>query len=235
MSYPAQADLLAQYVKKNFAGQEGRRDHHQHAELRRRRQRLGQGRQDAGPQLLQDACGTPKGNNSWITTYASEMKSAGVAVLFILSAPVDYIQFAQQSGTQGFKPQYVGVGISKGLNAVLGAGCPDVDGGIFFSPFPGLDWARQNLPEFFLPVQSSGKKTDDIALALWGLASVTHEAFKRYEQAYKSTDLTREDFVKMLENTAGIATKVNPHAVVHADGSLRRQASARAQSRLRVR
>ena len=91
-------------------------------------------------------------------------------MLFILSAPVDYIQFAQQAGTQGFRPQYVGVGISKGLNAVLGAGCPDVDGGIFFSPFPGLDWARKNLPEFFAAGQKFGVPTDDIALAALGLA-----------------------------------------------------------------
>jgi hypothetical protein len=104
----------------------------------------------------------------------------------------------------------VGVGISKGLNAVLSSGCPHVDKGIFFSPFPGLDWARQNVPEFFEAGQQLGAPTDDIALALWGLASVQHEAFKRYEQAFGSTDLTREDFVKLLERQQGLASKVNP-------------------------
>ena len=209
MTYPEQAVLLAQYVKKNFAGKKV-------------------GAIITNTPNFDDAAAAwdkavktqglnyfktlrhPKGNNSWITAYASEMKGAGVEVLFILSAPVDYIQFAQQSGTQGFKPQYVGVGISKGLNAVLGAGCPDVDGGIFFSPFPGLDWAGKNLPEFFAAGQKFGVPTDDLALALWGLASVEHETFKRYEQVYKSTDLTREDYVKMLQVQTGIATKSNP-------------------------
>jgi hypothetical protein len=138
------------------------------------------------------------------------MKSNGVQVLFMLTAPVDYIQFAQQAGTQTYRPQYIGVGVSMGLNAVLGAGCPDVDKGIFFSPFPGLDWARTNLPEFFASGQKFGKPTDDLALALWGLASVQHEMFKRYEQVYKSTDLTREDFVKMLPTQSGMASKVFP-------------------------
>jgi ABC-type branched-subunit amino acid transport system substrate-binding protein len=209
MTYPAQTELLAQYVKKNFAGKKV-------------------GAIITNTPNFDDAASAwekavksngltyyktlrhPKGNNSWITTYASEMKSNGVQVLFMLTAPVDYIQFAQQAGTQTYRPQYIGVGVSMGLNAVLGAGCPDVDKGIFFSPFPGLDWARANLPEFFASGQKFGKPTDDLALALWGLASVQHEMFKRYEQVYKSTDLTREDFVKMLPTQSGLASKVFP-------------------------
>ncbi len=209
VSYPEQTELLAQYVKKNFAGKKV-------------------GAIITNTPNFDDAANAwdkavksqglpyyktlrhPKGNNSWITTYASEMNSNGVQVLFFLSAPVDYIQFAQQAGTQNYRPQYVGVGISKGLNAVLGAGCPDVDKGIFFSPFPGLDWARKNLPEFFSSGQKFGVPTDDLALALWGLATVQHEMFKRYEQVFKSTDLTREDFVKMLQTQTGMVSKVFP-------------------------
>jgi ABC-type branched-subunit amino acid transport system substrate-binding protein len=209
MTYPKQAVLLAQYVKKSFPGKKV-------------------GAIITNTPNFDDAASAwdaavkkegldytktlrhPKGNSSWINSYASEMKSAGVQVLFILSSPVDYIQFAQQAGTQGFKPQYVGVGISKGLNAVLAAGCPGVDKGIFFSPFPGLDWARKNLPEFFQTAQRLGVPADDVALALWGLAATEHEAFKRYQQVYNSTDLTREDFVKMLETQTGLVTKSNP-------------------------
>jgi ABC-type branched-subunit amino acid transport system substrate-binding protein len=209
MSYPKQAVLLAQYVKKNFPGKKVAAIITNTPNFDDAAAAWDQAAKQQGLDYFK-TLRHPKGNNSWITAYASEMKGAGVQVLFILSAPVDYIQFAQQAGTQGFKPQYVGVGISKGLNAVLGAGCPDVDGGIFFSPFPGLDWARQNLPEFFAAGQRFGVPTDDIALALWGLASVEHEAFKRYEAVYKSTDLTREDFVKMLQTQTGIVTKTNP-------------------------
>jgi ABC-type branched-subunit amino acid transport system substrate-binding protein len=209
MSYPKQTELLAQYVAKNFPGKKVGAIITNTPNFDDAATAWDAAAKKHGLNYFK-TLRHPKGNNSWISTYASEMKGAGVQVLFILSAPVDYIQFAQQAGTQGFKPQYVGVGVSKGLNAVLGAGCPDVNGGIFFSPFPGLDWARKNLPEFFEAGQKFGKPTDDLALALWGLASAEHEMFKRYEQVYGSTNLTREDFVKMLEQQKGIVTKVNP-------------------------
>jgi ABC-type branched-subunit amino acid transport system substrate-binding protein len=209
MSYPQQAELLAQFVKKNFGGQKvgaiitdtpNFDDAASAWDAAVKKQGLDYFR----------TMRHPKGNDAWITSFASEMKGAGVQVLFILSSPADYIRFAQQAGTQSYKPQYVGVGISKGLNAVLASGCPGVDKGIFFSPFPGLDWARTNLPEFFQASQQLGKPADDLALALWGLAAVEHEAFKRYEQVYGSTDLTREDFAKMLPTQKGMATKVYP-------------------------
>jgi ABC-type branched-subunit amino acid transport system substrate-binding protein len=209
MTYAEQSVLLAQYVKKNFAGKKVAAIITDTPNFDDAAGAWDKAVKAQGLNYF-ETLRHPKGNSSWITTYASRLKGAGVQVLFFLSSPLDYLQFAQQAGTQGFKPQYVGVGISKGLNAVLSAGCPDVDGGIFFSPFPGLDWARKNLPEFFAAGQKFGVPTDDLALALWGLASVEHEAFKRYEQVYKSTDLTREDFVKMLQTQTGIATKSNP-------------------------
>jgi ABC-type branched-subunit amino acid transport system substrate-binding protein len=209
MSYPQQADLLAQFVKKNFAGQKVGAIITDTPNFDDAASAWDAAAKKQGLSYFK-TMRHPKGNDAWITSFASEMKGAGVQVLFILSAPADYIRFAQQAGNQSYRPQYVGLGISKGLNAVLGSGCPGVDKGIFFSPFPGLDWARTNLPEFFQASQQLGKPADDLALALWGLASVEHEAFKRYEQTFGSTDLTREDFVKMLAQQKGIATKVYP-------------------------
>lgn len=209
MSYAEQADLLAQYVKANFGDA-----------------RVGAivtdtPNFDDAVDAWEDAVGRqglnyartlrhPKGNNSWITSYGRELQGEGVEVVFMLTAPGDYIQFAQQAGTQGYRPQYVGVGVSKGLNAVLGSGCPDVDGGIFFSPYPGLDWARENIPEYFAAGQQLGVPTDDLGLALWSLARVQHEMFKRYEATYGSTDLTREDFVRMLERQQAVDSGVFP-------------------------
>jgi ABC-type branched-subunit amino acid transport system substrate-binding protein len=209
MTYPEQAELLAQYVKKTYPGQKVGAIITDTPNF------------DDAANAWNDAVAKqglsyyktlrhPKGNDSWITTFSSEMRSNGVQVLFFLSAPQDYLRFGQQSNGQGYRPQYVGVGISKGLNAVLESGCPHVNGGVFFSPFPGLDWAQSNLPEFFQAGQQFGVPTDDLALALWSLNSVIHEAFKRYEAVYGSTELTREDFVKMLELQEGIQTKVAP-------------------------
>ncbi len=209
MTYPQQAELLAQYVKKSFGNR-----------------KVGaiitdtpnfDDAADAWEDAVQrqglsyyKTLRHPKGNDSWITSFGSEMRSNGVEVLFFLSAPSDYLKFAQQADGQSYRPQYVGVGVSKGLNAVLESGCPWVNGGIYFSPFPGLDWARQNLSEIFAAGERFGVAIDDVAVALWGLAAIQHEAFKRYEQTFGSTDLTREDFVAMLERQQGIQTKVYP-------------------------
>jgi ABC-type branched-subunit amino acid transport system substrate-binding protein len=209
MTYPQQVELLAQYVQKHFAGQKVGAIVTDTPNFDDAASAWDTAAKKHGLNYFK-TLRHPKGNDAWITSFSSEMKGAGVQVLFILSAPADYIRFAQQSSTQGFKPQYVGVGISKGLNAVLAAGCPGVDKGIFFSPFPGLDWARTNMPEFFAAAKQLGDPSDDIALALWGLASAEHEAFKRYETVYGSTDLTREDFVKMLSQQKGLAMKSNP-------------------------
>ncbi len=150
----------------------------------------------------------PKGDTSWYSAYANDLASNGVEVVFILSSPVDYIRFAQQANQNGLTFQYVGVGVSMGLNAVLNSGCPDVDRGIFLSPFPGLDYARQNVPEFFEAGQEFGVPTDDIALALWGTSKTLHQLLVEYGKAY-GTDLTREDFRTMMEN-ASISNGVFP-------------------------
>ena len=88
-----------------------------------------------------------------------------------------------------------------GLNAVLGSGCPNVDGGEFFSPFPGLDWARNNVPEFFSAAQQFGTPSDDIALSLWATGMIFSDLLEQYVSTYGSNDVTREDFRNLVENS----------------------------------
>ncbi|MGH9135639.1 MAG: ABC transporter substrate-binding protein, partial [Acidimicrobiales bacterium] len=216
MTYPAQTQLLAQYVRQNFG------DRRVAAVI------TDTPNFDDAASAWNDAVGRtglnyfetrrhPQGSSSWVTSYVRDLQQAGVEVVFMLLAPVFYLQFAQQASSQGYHPQFVGVGVTNGLNAVLGAGCPHVDGGIFFSPWPGLDWARQNVPEFFQAGQQLGVPVDDLVLALWGLARNQHEMFNRYEQAFGSTDLTREDFVRMLELQQGIETGLFPQLTYSPD------------------
>ena len=158
----------------------------------------------------------PKGDTSWYASYAQQLKADGVQVVYINTSPVDYIRFAQVADEQfDYNPQYVGVGITMGLNAVLGAGCKDGDpharvgDGIFFSPFFGLDEAHKRVPEFFQAGQQLGKPTDDIALALWGIAAQQDALFHRYQQTF-GNDLTREDFRALVESTPSLKTPVFP-------------------------
>ena len=151
----------------------------------------------------------PRGQTGWYADMANEMGDRGVEVLYILTSPLDYIRFAQVADDQGQDFQYVGVGITKGLNAVLGAGCPEVDGGIFFSPFPALETAREIDPEFFEAAERFGAPADDIAWAIWGSAKNMHTMLERYGETY-GNDLTREDFRNLLEQTGPIEGGVFP-------------------------
>ena len=208
MTYKQQGSLLAQFVKKEFGGRKVAAVITDTSNFDDARDGWEEGRQAAGLEYYK-TLRHPKGDSSWYNTYANELKGAGVEVVYVNSAPVDYIRFAQQSAEQGFRPQFVGVGITMGLNAVLASGCPHVDGGIFLSPFPGLDWARTNVPDLFAAAERYGAPADDLALALWGIARIQHELFKRYEATY-GTDLTREDFRDLVERQQGVKSGIFP-------------------------
>ncbi|MEY2477509.1 MAG: branched-chain amino acid transport system substrate-binding protein [Actinomycetota bacterium] len=208
MTYKQQGGLLAQYVKKNFAGKKVAAVITDTPNFDDAAAGWEAGRQAQGLSYYK-TLRHPRADTSWYNTFASELKGAGVQVLYINSSPVDYIRFAQQASQQGFVPQFVGVGITMGLNPVLESGCPEVANGVFLSPFPGLDWAQQNQPDFNAAASKFGVVADDLALALWGFAKNVHELFKRYEATY-GTDLTREDFRNMVEQQKGIKSGVFP-------------------------
>lgn len=208
MSYKQQGRLLAQYVAKNLGGKKVAAVLTDTPNFDDAVQGWEEGVQQQGIDYYK-TLRHPKGDSSWYNSFAADLKANGVEVLYILTAPVDYIRFAQQAEQQGFTPQYVGVGVSMGLNAVLGAGCPEVDGGIFFSPFPGIDWARQNVPDFFEAGQRYSAPTDDIAFALWGTAATNHELFKRYGEVY-GNNLTREDFRAVVEQQRDVSSGIFP-------------------------
>lgn len=211
MSYKQQGDLLAQYVAKEFPGKTMAMIATDTANFDDAVEGLEAGVQRHGVDYYK-TLRHPKGDTSWYNSFGNELKQNGVEVVYLNTAPTDYIQFAQQNSASGGGPgfQYVGVGITSGLNAVLPTGCPDIDRGTFLSPFPGLDWARDNLPQFFEAGRElEGEEPDDIALALWVVQAAQHEMFKRYGGTF-GNDLTREDFRALVEQQQGLRTGVGP-------------------------
>ncbi|MBI2168316.1 MAG: ABC transporter substrate-binding protein [Actinobacteria bacterium] len=206
MSYKQQADLLAQYVKKNLPGKSV-----MVATDTPNFDDAIEGWEAAAAKHGLEIAETykhPKGDTSWYQTEGGRFKDEGVKNIYFLSSPVDYIQFADKNSGNGF--QYMGVGVTQGLNAILPTGCDTVNGGIFFSPFPGLDKIDDFDPDFKKAAQALGLGApDDIALALWNLGALQHEMFKRYEAAF-GTDLTREDFRAIAETMTGLKTKSGP-------------------------
>jgi ABC-type branched-subunit amino acid transport system substrate-binding protein len=151
----------------------------------------------------------PRGDTSWYSGFANQLGDAGVEVVYILTTPLDYIRFAQVADDQGHDFQFVGVGVSMGLNAVLNSGCPDVDGGIFFSPFPSLDVIDDLDPDFNRAAEHFGTPNDDLALAIWGASKGLHQMLDRYGEEF-GDDLTREDFRALVEGAGRMETGIFP-------------------------
>jgi branched-chain amino acid transport system substrate-binding protein len=204
MSYPQQIPLLAQYVKKN-------------------RTDLGwDGTQGKLVMIATDTANFDDAVNAWKKqfpgsavirpsktangeSYADDVCQASVEryqIVFPLTSP-DF--FLRLEGAAACNPQYVGVGISMGLNTVARTGCDTATGSMngsrFFSPFYAYADTAGREDTFRGPAQ--GK--DDIEFALWGLSKTLHQLFLK-----AGRDLTREGFIAAAERATGIRTGVFP-------------------------
>ncbi len=208
MTYRQQGELLAEYVRANFGDAPVGALVTQTPNFDDAVAGWEQGVADQGL----DGRGTlrhPRGQSGWYADMANDLADRGVEVLYINTSPLDYIRFAQVAEDQGHDFQFVGVGITKGLNAVLANGCPEVDGGTFFSPFPALETAEEIDPDFLRAAERFGAPADDIAWAIWGSAKGMHTMLERYGETF-GDDLTREDFRALIEQTGPIESGVFP-------------------------
>ena len=114
---------------------------------------------------------------------ASKMVADQVKVATPIMQPTAWIKLAKNPQLNGVK--WAGVGVTMGLNSVASVVCPNADGAMFFSPFPGFNLAKQMAPKF-----TGG---DDIQWAQWGSNVLLHEVFKRMDG-----NLTREAFHKAM-------------------------------------
>lgn len=145
-----------------------------------------------------------KNDKSWISSVARDFKAKGVEVIYFLSSPTLFLDFANQADSSfGYNPLYIGPGVSKGLNAVLNGGCKAPgkrdDNAVYLSPFPGLDRAPK---EFLDYSKEIGAPADDIAMALWGTNEAYHKMFLKYGEVY-GNDLERQTFRGFVEQQAG--------------------------------
>lgn len=140
---------------------------------------------------------------------ALELNSADAQVVYVLVAPTHYVQLTARLAP-GYRPWWMGVGITMGLNAVLETGCNTsnnaIDKALFFSPFPGLDKIDELDPDYRRAYRqkNNGAEPDDIGLALWGLHKTLHEMLKNAGQ-----DLSRQSFTAKTQ-TGSFSTNVYP-------------------------
>ena len=143
-------------------------------------------------------------------TVVQEMKAAGLENVYVLTSPVWFLQVLQAARSQSYEPQWVGVGITKGLDTVASVGCRNgtLTRAKFFSPFPA--WADINKfdPDFqkaVAAVYPEEDKGDDIMLIGWGMSKVIAELLEG-----AGRQLSREIFIHSAERAKNVKTGVFP-------------------------
>lgn len=141
-------------------------------------------------------------SQSEAATIASQMNSAGADVVYFLSSPVTFLNVAAATGPT-YSPQWVGPGITSGLNTVTNVGCKaanSVDKSLFLSPFPQLDVIDQVDPNYR---KTYGGGADDLGIALWGLNKALHTAFEQI-----GPTMSRQSLIAHLEKGTAIKSGV---------------------------
>jgi branched-chain amino acid transport system substrate-binding protein len=165
--------------------------------------------QEAGLQVVYNKRIPKSASQNQALGIAADMSSSGADVVYFLSSPTTFLNVAAASAGQAYRPQWIGPGLTSGLNTVTQVGCSaanSVDKAIFFSPFPQLDTIDQ-LDPAFRPAYGKyvGGDPDDLAVALWGLNKTVHQLFLA-----AGDGVTRQSFVQALEGGSTFETGVYP-------------------------
>jgi branched-chain amino acid transport system substrate-binding protein len=134
---------------------------------------------------------------------ATELNQRGIQNVHILTSPTFFIQLAQAAVNQGYRPQWVGYGLTMGIDTVANVACRNsrsIDNARFLSPFPAFVDSNKFDPNF----RAAGG-TDDIMFGLWGMSKVIGEMLKA-----PGKELTRERFVYYNQNSKPYKTGVLP-------------------------
>ncbi|MGH2735451.1 MAG: ABC transporter substrate-binding protein [Actinomycetota bacterium] len=134
---------------------------------------------------------------------ATEMRQQGVEIAYVLTSPSWFIQLANAGAQQGYRPQYIGAGITKGLDTVANVACKNqnsIDNARFLHPAP----AFVDSDKFDQDFRKAGGD-DDIQFGLWGASKVTGEMLKS-----PGKNLTRERFIYSVERMGPVRTGVFP-------------------------
>ncbi|MGH2774688.1 MAG: ABC transporter substrate-binding protein [Actinomycetota bacterium] len=136
-------------------------------------------------------------------TVATELRQRGVDIVYILTSPSWFIQLANAAAQQGYRPQWVGAGITKGLDTVANVACKNqssIENARFLHPVPAFVDSNRFDPDF----RRAGG-SDDIQWGLWGGSKGTAALLRA-----PGKDLSRERFIYFAERMRSIRTGVLP-------------------------
>jgi len=206
MSFPRQAPLLAQMVKRTgktkvavvvintpnyddtFSG-------------------LVQSAKDAGLNVVRADRLGKQATQSEVLAEANNLRLSGAEAVLLALAPVTFLDLAHSAQGQAYTPLWTGPGLSNGLNLVAEFGCPSIAGARFFSPIPELDVIDRYDADYKPAYRkyNNGAEPDDLGLAVWGLEKTLH----RFLTA-AGPDLGRARLLAAVESGQEFASGVFP-------------------------
>jgi ABC-type branched-subunit amino acid transport system substrate-binding protein len=201
VTYPQQAELWAQYIKRHFPGQKvgatAIDTSNWNAAVNAWHDALERHGIDYHPTLRHG-----RDDGTWYESQARALNNAGVTVVFALTSPIHLTNFATKVADNRFPMTllYISPG---GLNTLLNSFCPQMSNTLAFSAWPSIDLIPQLAPEYADAIEKMGIRPNpvdiDLGLALWGVNQMAHAMFTHYQGLY-GNDLTREDFRDAIEN-----------------------------------
>jgi hypothetical protein len=145
----------------------------------------------------------PKKTDVDAPAIATQICNSGAKAVVWNASPSGLINVSKSMTCQ---VTFVGPGLTNGLNIVATAGCPTLDGALFYSPFPGLDKIDQMDPTFRPAYrQKNNAEPDDLAIAVWGLEKLVGQMLQATGKS-----LSREAFMSTIAKTKAFNTGVYP-------------------------
>ncbi len=132
----------------------------------------------------------PKNTQAEALTIGTKICNSGAEAVIWNASPSTLLNVSK---SMICRPRFIGPGLTNGLNIAASVGCPNIDGALFYSPFPGMDVMRQN-GQFVADYQASnGAAPDDIGAAIYGVERVVAGML-----AAAGQELSREGFMAAI-------------------------------------
>jgi ABC-type branched-subunit amino acid transport system substrate-binding protein len=206
MSFPQQAPLLAQVVKKanktkvavlaintpnyddTFAA-------------------LVQSVKNVGLPVVRTARISKQASQSEVLAEANNLRASGADAVLLSITPTTFLNLAHAAQGQAYAPLWAGPGLSNGLNLIAEFGCPSIAGARFLSPFPQIDVIDRFDADYKAAYRkyNKGAEPDDLGLAVWGLEKTLH----RFLEA-AGPDIGRAGLMNAIESGREFASGVFP-------------------------
>jgi len=206
MSFPQQAPLLAQAVKKTgktkvavVAINTPNYDDSFSA--------LQQATRAVGLNVVRADRLSKQPSESEVLAEANNLRTSGAEVVMIQHSPVAFLNLAHAAQGQAYSPLWTGTGMTNGLNLVAEFGCPSIAGARFLSPFPQID-VIDRFDADYKPTYrkyNNNAEPDDLGLAVWGMEKTLHQFLKAV-----GPDLSRSRLISTLDSGQEFASNIFP-------------------------